>query len=52
MIDEWVKILLELPNRLVGIYALPVESFRLINILKKKLLSPLILKAKLTTLIA
>lgn len=46
MIDEWVKILLELPNRLVGIYALPVESFRLINILKKKITQPINSKSK------
>lgn len=45
-IDEWVKILLELPNRLVGIYALPVESFRLFNILKKKNTQPVKSKSK------
>jgi len=46
MIDEWVKILLEIPNRLVGIYALPIESFRLFNILKKKITQPVNFKSK------
>ncbi|MBU6339601.1 MAG: hypothetical protein KGQ36_06520 [Rickettsiales bacterium] len=36
IIDEWLKILFELPNRLIGIYALPVESFTLFNLLRKK----------------
>lgn len=36
IIDEWLNITLELPNRLLGIYALPVESFTLFNLLKKK----------------
>lgn len=46
MIDEWVKVLLDLPNRLVGIYALPVESFRLFNILKKKIAQTTKFKSK------
>jgi hypothetical protein len=36
IIDEWLNITLEFPNRLLGIYALPVESFTMFNLLKKK----------------
>ncbi len=31
----WVEFLLEMPNRLVGIYMLPIESFQLLKLLKK-----------------
>ena len=34
-ISHWIEFLLEMPNRLVGIYMLPVESFSLLNLLKK-----------------
>ncbi|MBP7710251.1 MAG: hypothetical protein KA100_04190 [Rickettsiales bacterium] len=34
-ISHWLEFLLEMPNRLVGIYMLPVESFQLLNSLKK-----------------
>lgn len=36
VVDEWLRILMELPNRVTGIYVLPVESFDLYHLLKKK----------------
>ncbi len=39
IITAWVEFLLEMPNRLVGIYMSPVESFQLLNLLKKDILA-------------
>jgi hypothetical protein len=35
-ITQWVEFLIEMPNRLVGIYMLPVETFALFELIKKK----------------
>ena len=34
-INDWIEFLLDLPNHLVGIYMLPIESFHLFKLLKK-----------------
>jgi hypothetical protein len=38
-IRNWIEFLLEMPNRLVGIYMLPVESFSLFKMIEKDLKS-------------
>jgi hypothetical protein len=39
IVSKWIEFLLEMPNRLVGIYMLPVEAFNLLNLLKKDIKS-------------
>jgi hypothetical protein len=39
VIKSWIDFLLEMPNHLVGIYLLPVESFQLLQALKKDIKS-------------
>jgi len=36
-ITQWIEFLLEMPNRLVGIYMLPLEAFNLLNAAKSKI---------------
>lgn len=36
VINKWIEFLLEMPNRLVGIYMLPVETFNLFKLFKKQ----------------
>ncbi len=45
-ISSWVEFLLEMPNRLVGIYMLPVESFQLLKSLKKDIRTHSKIRAK------
>jgi hypothetical protein len=46
IINNWIEFLLQLPNRLVGIYMLPIESFNLFSLIKSniKLNSKIFLK--------
>lgn len=39
-LTNWIDFLLEMPNRLVGIFMLPVESFQLLKLLKKEITKP------------
>lgn len=39
ILNEWLELLLEMPNRLIGIYMLPVESFSLFKLLQPKIRS-------------
>ncbi len=35
IVANWVTFLLEMPNHLVGVYMLPIESFKLLELMKK-----------------
>jgi len=45
-INRWIEFLLEMPNRLVGIYMLPIETFNLFKLLKNSLKSQSKIKNK------
>lgn len=36
LIDKWIEFVMNLPNRVTGIYVLPVESSQLLNLLTRK----------------
>ncbi len=38
-INNWIEFLSDTPNRVIGIYMLPIESFNLFNLLKKSIKS-------------
>jgi hypothetical protein len=39
-INKWLEFLMEMPNRLVGIYMLPIETFNLFKLLKGNIKTP------------
>ncbi len=39
VINKWLEFLLDMPNRLVGIYMLPIETFSLFKLLKNDILA-------------
>lgn len=46
VINKWIEFLMEIPNRLVGIYMLPIETFNLFKLLKGNIKTPAAVSAK------